>query len=227
MFPIIKDLNPTLAEGFILANIKKLVKAPQSDFFLSQISAARKKCLQYAVPRAIYQKFHIKSVNGDEVCLDSGEQFKGKHVAKILKGSQIAILFALTLGDKVDEYIHSLKVEKKGITSAFLTEMVASLMLREASCLLLKHIRENETPKKGWGITCTYSPGEETWPLIEQKKVFNLLDVSPIGIELTDSCIMKPLKSISGVLGLGPKDKIDRTRSACDLCSRRDCIMRH
>jgi len=227
MIPIVKDLNPSLEEDFVLSNIKRLVNTPQNDFFLSQISTAREKCLQYAIPRVIYQKFHIKWVSGDEVCLDNGERFIGRYVAKILRGSQIAILFALTLGDKIDEYIHSFKKGKMGITSAFLTEMVASLMLREATCLLLNHVNENEIQKKGWGTTCTYSPGEETWPLVEQKKLFNLLDTSRIGIELTDNCIMKPLKSISGLFGLGPKGKIDKTRSACDLCSRRDCIMRY
>ncbi len=227
MATIVKNLNPALEETFVLPNMKKLMKMPQKEFFLSQISTAREKCLQYAEPRAIYQKFHIKSVNGDEVCLDSGEYFKGRYVAKILTNSKIAILFALTLGEKIDEYIHALRKGKMGVTSAFLTEMVSSLMLMEASCLLSKNINENEIQKKGWGITCTYSPGEETWPLVEQKKIFNLLDASRIGIELTDNCIMKPLKSISGVLGLGPKNEIDRTRCACDLCSRRDCIMRH
>jgi len=227
MATIVKKLNPVLEETFVLPNMKRLMKMPQSEVFLSRISTAREKCLQYAEPRAIYQNFHIKSVNGDEVCLDSGECFKGKYVAKILKGSKIAILFALTLGEKIDEYIHALKKERMGVTSAFLTEMVASLMLLEASCLLSKDINENEIQKQGWGITCTYSPGEETWPLVEQKKIFNLLDASRIGIELTDYCVMKPLKSISGVLGLGPKDELDKTRCACDLCSRRDCIMRH
>jgi hypothetical protein len=37
---------------------------------------------------------------------------------------------------------------------------------------------------------------------------------------------MVPFKSSSGVYGFGPIDKIDKTRVACDICPRKDCIGR-
>jgi hypothetical protein len=224
---ILKDFNPVLEEDFVFTNMEKLMKSPQNEFFLSQIATAREKCLRYAEPVAIYRKRHIRAINGNEVSLDNGERFNGKYVAKILSGSKIAIFFALTLGDKIDEYIYTAKNKKRGITAAFFIKMVSSLMLRETNDILLDRIRDNELHENGWGTTCTYAPGDEGWHLSEQRKIFNILDASLIGIELTDNCLMKPLFSISGVLGMGPNDEIDKTRCACDLCSRANCIMRH
>jgi hypothetical protein len=49
-------------------------------------------------------------------------------------------------------------------------------------------------------------------------------DERPCGVTLTDSSLMLPIKSVSGVIGVGPDvKKMDYT---CGLCSFADCFRR-
>jgi hypothetical protein len=50
--------------------------------------------------------------------------------------------------------------------------------------------------------------------------LFDLLPAREIGVQLTESCLMLPRKSVSFAVGLGSEMQADAT--ACDLCSKRD-----
>ena len=51
--------------------------------------------------------------------------------------------------------------------------------------------------KRGWKHTNRYSPGYCGWHVSEQQKLFSLFPVaSPCGIQLTDSSLMIPIKSV-------------------------------
>ena len=64
------------------------------------------------------------------------------------------------------------------------------------------------------------SPGQEGWPIQQQRVFFGLLPAEEIGVRLTTSCLMLPRKSISFVIGLGPDMRADAV--ACDFCSKRE-----
>jgi cobalamin-dependent methionine synthase I len=99
-------------------------------------------------------------------------------------------------------------------------------MLRITAELVSDLIREENLVKEGYGATCRYSPGQYKWTIEEQKEIFEMVDGSRIGVSLNDSYLMVPFMSASGVYGFGPEDKIDKTRVACDLCPRENCIGR-
>ena len=60
----------------------------------------------------------------------------------------------------------------------------------------------------------------DDWPLREQRPLFTLLgDVrSAIGVELTDTLLMVPRKSVSGIVFVA-----EETFASCQLCPRHDC----
>ena len=47
--------------------------------------------------------------------------------------------------------------------------------------------------------------------LAEQRKIFRLAQAEPNGISLLPSLLMEPLKSISGIVGLGPRSAVGKT----------------
>ena len=68
--------------------------------------------------------------------------------------------------------------------------------------------------------TVRYSTGYCGWHMSGQKKLFGFLHPEDIGIMLLDSYLMKPLKSISGVIVVGEKE-IHRFKDSYPFCS--DC----
>jgi len=69
--------------------------------------------------------------------------------------------------------------------------------------------------------TIPLSPGMIGWPVEEsQHQIFALLDASRVGVVLTESSVMIPVKSISMVLGLG--HDVSSDSRICDYCTMRE-----
>ena len=70
-----------------------------------------------------------------------------------------------------------------------------------------------------------FSPGYCGWHITAQRKLFDLLDPDETVISLNESCLMSPLKSISGVLVIGRKEIFDFDDSFpfCSTCSDHSC----
>jgi cobalamin-dependent methionine synthase I len=60
----------------------------------------------------------------------------------------------------------------------------------------------------------------------QQRKLFPLMQAEAVGVRLIPSMLMHPLKSISGLVGLAPKEAVSSYHSPCDLCPRTGCSMR-
>jgi len=195
---------------------------PQLEKLLDE---KRTDCIRNIEPKAVFSNFVIEKVEEDKVYFKTGNIFAGPNISKILRGSETATIFIYTLGSRTDDIIKS--VNESGdllatiVMDAITTELLVVLGSYTAGIIKKEGIRE-----KGWGSTCNYSPGQYKWTIEEQKEIFSMIDGSKIGVRLNESYLMIPFKSSSGVYGFGPIDKIDKTRVACDICPRKDCIGR-
>lgn len=70
-----------------------------------------------------------------------------------------------------------------------------------------------------------FSPGYCGWHVSGQGRLFDRLKPTQIGLSLSDSFLMQPLKSVSGVVMTGPLDifDIDDTYSFCAACESHSC----
>ena len=73
--------------------------------------------------------------------------------------------------------------------------------------------------------TNRYSPGYCGWNVSEQKNIFQLIPEKFCGIELTDSCVMVPMKSVSGIIGIGKEVRYNPY--TCNLCKMENCFYRN
>jgi hypothetical protein len=84
---------------------------------------------------------------------------------------------------------------------------------------------EERAAAEGRKITNHYSPGYCGWNVAEQQRLFALLPPGFCGVRLTPSSLMVPIKSISGVIGLGPE--VRKRDYECNVCEVEDCIYRN
>lgn len=77
-------------------------------------------------------------------------------------------------------------------------------------------------------VTLRYSPGYCGMAMDQQRVLFGLVDAQAVGIALLPSLLMQPLKSISGIVGLGAQagSGAFAPSSPCDACDRIGCHMR-
>ena len=74
-----------------------------------------------------------------------------------------------------------------------------------------------------------FSPGYGDWRLEEQRILFPVLDCAhTIGLTLTESCMMAPVKSVTAVIGIAEQsaEGCDGKTDKCRSCGKMDCEFR-
>jgi hypothetical protein len=150
----------------------------------------------------------------------------GLDVEEIVAGQlgrcQSAAVFLCTAGPGIGDLTRRLMAEGDPFT-AFLADAVGSLVVERAMDVVQDRLEQAMAPR-GLRITNRYSPGYCGWSVRGQQELFRLLPAGFCGVRLTESSLMQPIKSVSGVIGIGPD--VRRAPYTCRLCDREDCLYR-
>lgn len=152
-----------------------------------------------------------------DIALEAGSQICGY----LKKASQVAI-FLCTAGEYFTELTNHFN-SKNEYLEGYIIDAIGSLTVEKA----MDKIQENlgvEMQEKGLKISNRYSPGYCNWALSTQPKLFELAGENTVPIKLTESCLMNPIKSVSGIIGIGPD--IEKKEYGCRICKRTDCVYR-
>lgn len=139
-------------------------------------------------------------------------------------------LFVLTLGGRLTDTIQSRFAENDFLTATVL-DAIASAAADEAITVIETNFQDQSKNQSAFGENFTvlaYSPGYCGWHISAQKKLFDYLNPSRIGLSLTESYLMTPIKSVSGVLLGGDKNIhfFENKFSYCRECKTASCIQR-
>lgn len=167
-----------------------------------------------ANPKAMYREAYVEILGDDEVEV-GGVIFTSRALRMNLDTVHRAFAYVATCGREVDEAAPA----PGDVLRAFWWDAIKADLLAAARKYLTDHIKT----RYRLGKTAYMSPGSADatiWPIRQQRQLFRLLgDVeAKIGVRLTDSFLMVPNKSVSGILF--PTEKDFRS---CQLCHRRDC----
>jgi hypothetical protein len=107
---------------------------------------------------------------------------------------------------------------------AYIIDSLGSIAVARAANLIQERLKAF-MKEQGLLITNIYSPGYCNWPTKDQKLLFSLLPDRFCGVTLTDSLLMKPIKSVSGIIGIG-KD-VSYQKYTCNFCKDLNCLYRN
>ncbi|MBE3085623.1 MAG: hypothetical protein IMZ64_05330 [Bacteroidetes bacterium] len=140
---------------------------------------------------------------------------------QIKKSDSLAIFFC-TAGEEIG--IRSRKaMQEKDLLLGYLYDVVGSEIV-EAAADLMQNELEKAAISSGKKITNRYSPGYCGWDVAEQHKLFQLVPYNYCGIRLTPAALMDPVKSVSGIIGIG--ENVKSNPYTCSICDLKDCIYR-
>ncbi len=143
----------------------------------------------------------------------------GKTVINRLKNSEQIAIFACTIGPNLENWSKKAMAQGDAVQS-YLIDMVASVVTEKAEDYLYDCIGA-EMAKKNLNMTNRYSPGYCDWPVSDQHLLFSLMPEDFCRIRLNTAALMNPIKSVSGVIGIGPKVHFEE--NLCDCCNIKDC----
>ncbi len=148
-------------------------------------------------------------------------RIKGR-IFKELMGTEKLALFLCTAGSDISTLSKKLMKEKE-MLDGYIYDVIGSLAVEKAMDII-QHQFAEKMAGEGYNITNRYSPGYCGWQTEEQFKLFQLLPDNFCNVRLTDSALMNPIKSISGIIGIGKN--VHYNEYNCDLCDAVNCIYR-
>jgi hypothetical protein len=178
--------------------------------------------LDVAEPRAI-----ARDISAEEFAVVYRGEGRNSHetpLETIFPKADRLALAAATIGTRVTDKIRDL-FDHRDLALGCALDSVASAAADHLGDLLgpWELSRAAERPPD-WQVL-VYSPGYCGWDVTGQRTLFNFLRPEAIGITLNESCLMQPLKSISGVL-VGGAAEIHTFVPAfafCKFCGDKQC----
>jgi len=144
-------------------------------------------------------------------------------IAAQLKEAAWLALFIGTIGNKVEKLSESLFQEGDPL-EGYLMNLTGSEAAESVAHIVHEKIYESVL-QHGLSVTNRFSPGYCDWNVAEQFKMFNFFPYEKCEVTLTESALMNPVKSVSGIIGIG--EHITRKAYPCNKCSKENCIYKN
>ena len=146
----------------------------------------------------------------------------GKIILRQLRGAEAYAIFVCTAGVEYEIFQQRLKTEND-MVRMFIADALGTV-IAEKCADSMEETLQLSIDKLGWKYTNRFSPGYCGWHVGEQQKLFPLFDGHTCGVTLTDSSLMVPIKSVSGIIGVG--QEVRRLDYTCGLCTFEKCYKR-
>lgn len=220
---IIKDIELEIEEEEVIRLLGYTTSACSEDI-QNNIREEIYSHYKYLRPKILWDKIDISELNKNRVVLKNGVAFEDKFISAKLSNCKYVVVLITTIGEEIE------KVIKYAFENC---DYVKGMIVESIGIAALNYIS-----KKFWiemvqkingsnlGMTSRISPGDTPIPITEQKKVFQCLNAEVIGVKLSESNMMFPVKSTTAIYGLGENIGIAIAEHVCDECSMKSCSFR-
>ncbi|MBN2453638.1 MAG: hypothetical protein JXB40_05185 [Candidatus Omnitrophica bacterium] len=218
---IIRDLTVDWAWVRNSVLEKERILPSSGSEIVSAAGASIKKARKIALPIAMTLLKKIVSIGNGSIKVEGGATLSGSSLAAFLNGAEYISLFLVTIGPAIEKEA-SVLMAGGDTLSGYMLDRTGSFAVESLAENLEDRLRK-EYGAKNKSVSMRFSPGYCDWPIQEQSILDKLIDFSKINVRLTESLMMVPKKSISGLVGIGPKGLFSKAGSQCAICNSKDC----
>ena len=214
--PLISSIIPSKEDVLKFQNVKNINDVP--NILIDNLELSLELLKEKSNPIAIVKE--CSKSDFTDIYFGEGENAADSPLPHIIKIAERLHLFVVTIGEHITEEINNYFNQNEFPIGSFI-DSGASLTADNIVGILENRVASQST-------TFAYSPGYCGWHVSGQRKLFQFLKPEQIGITLNNSCLMTPLKSVSGVLVSGPSDIhiFNNNYSFCEECITYSCKIR-
>lgn len=182
-----------------------------------EMSAVADRLTRAVTPRWVWRVFHVKHTFDGEGLAETNLTLTGEMAHKMLADCGQAVLLACTLGAGFEAMLRA--EQARSMARAAMLDVCGSAWV-EAGCDQAEEEISARFP--GLYLTDRFSPGYGDLPLGLQRDICGLLDAQRrLGVQVMDSLLLNPTKSVTAVIGLSDRPQPARIRG-CGFCNLRE-----
>ncbi len=170
-------------------------------------------------PRAVYRIFPLQALTSQGPLI-AGHLLHSPRLGRILPPSGRLLLAVYTIGPRLEARCRRWNWQDQTLR-AFLLDALGTIALLELADAFHRHLAAQLAHHR-LALGCSFSPGQDDWPLEDQRLLFSLLRPERIGVRLNEPGMMYPLKSVSEAIPVGKETEIPLPGPACARCPRRE-----
>jgi hypothetical protein len=197
-------------------DVMKVLGIPARDESIERmVREMVETALPIARPKAVYVVSRVDNRSEDSLDID-GIRFSSRILSVNLEKTNRVFPYVATCGRELDE----ITLPEGDLIASYCLDAIKMVVLGAA----FAHLNGRLTDRYRLGEISFMSPGSlESWPLTQQKELFSILgDVEgAIGVTLTESLLMMPTKSTSGIFF-----PTETGFENCQLCPMEKCVGR-
>jgi hypothetical protein len=204
-------IDDVVFEADIAQLVRKLHVRPGSAH-IAEFERLVAEAEEVAHPKAFYRVAFVGERSDDTVEI-AGVTLTSRVLRVNLDQVFRVFPYVATCGTELEDWSNS----PGDLLRSYWSEGIREVALAVAT----RKMREHMVEAHGLGRTATMAPGSiGDWPLRQQRPLFEILGdtEATLGVRLTDSCLMLPTKSVSGIVF--PTEK---RFESCQLCPRDVC----
>jgi len=143
----------------------------------------------------------ITEIESDKIILPDGVEFKSRQLAKLLANCSEIVLMGATAGQEIMDAIEK-DATGANVTRGIVLDAAASETVDASLDWIMDYFNQSLRRENRRLLGKRYSAGYGDLFLETQKTVHRLLKLDRIGIEITESCMLVPEKSVTAITGI-------------------------
>jgi hypothetical protein len=220
--PVIRDIPLSLKTGAVLrrqglggkAKVRPEIKSLTLELLAS---VENNHLLQTATA---YEYYTVTGMSGVQISLEGDKAVHGPALpALFLEAKELAVIIC-TIGPKLEKQASGYTRNGQALRGMLL-DGIGSAAIDTLIPEVLKLIAA-EVSSRGYEISSPVNPGMPGFAMTEQWNLVELVKADEIGVSLTNSGILVPRKSVSMVIGIGPRMTRWTQAEVCARCSLRE-----
>ena len=187
-----------------------------------EMAAVARELTERLWPKYTYRVFSLNHEPEGIRLVEADILLQGKLAGTMLADCRQAAVLACTLGAEFDAMLRREQVRDMG-KAAMLNACGSALV--ESGCDEVEEKIAERFP--GHFLTDRFSPGYGDLPLSLQPSICAALDTQRrLGVVVSDSYLMNPVKTVTAVIGLAEKPQMARIRGCAFCAVRETCALR-
>ncbi len=178
-------------------------------------------------PRLDFRNFPLVRTDGKDIELADGTLFTSPKLARAVGDADEIFCFVATVGPEIDWEIQK-RMKERRYADAYVLDAIGSIAVENIVEQFYQETAEKAAQQER-GVTLRFSPGYCDWSIDQQRILFSVFhDKYPVDVRLSESFLMSPRKSVSGIFGVLPAGNsgVNPAYNPCAICRKNDCIAR-